>query len=772
MASEFPLQTRTVDPYASYNSNVVNQLTRMITRGKNCLHGVHAIDVEIDSTSSISSIVVLPGECFKDDIILQILEPTHVDLRDQNFYINHMNPLDMEGYYYICLEYIYVKARPAPQAKIRILKSDQIHLYDADNSAFILLKVVNIVFNTILNAFVIEGLYDYDPSIPTNKREYTQIYAGADNTLPLFDKNRDEGRLVYIHDRNEMFFGLENRWESFNAVRANIDTSMCDEGSVSYLAPDNKVYPAIATSDETLSNCAVLIKADGLAGKVRLFGEFENVLVESGIVITAGDKLFLSDIEAGAVTNLSTLGYNQCLGIATTPSFMNRCNMWFMPNIGGGSSGGSSVFDFYTDLLDGSVFEYLFIEPFYNSFYIDSTSSDVMIDVSSNSINNLYGTTYQSNIVQDPTFDTLMEMAQISSQFSCDSTSNIKWYLSNNSGDDWESTELDTVHYFSTYRIEYSTLVGLFDIGENIMSSITNKMATINGLDGDVVLVFGDTNKGIDYQIGEVLTGMTGGATCVITDVVDRQQVSYHDLKLKLEMIGSPGGCVVSSIGVLYDIDEDLFNHVDVDLQKNIDTLYLDLYTYPTQDNDGMPNLAIPIETQLHDLATFVDTTCCARLSQVEYDIWNIIHNPVPPLNDNDVDTLYSDIYTSPHRDDDGNANLTIPLETQIANLTAQMNNISLMIISTADTHPDVVDLPTAIRVDYAGSLTITDFDNGIPAQKLTIIFTNDITIVRYSPTIYLAGEIDFIANTNSVLNLVHDGSKWVEKSRSIAIFS
>ena len=88
--SEFPIQTRTIDPYSSYNSNVVNQLTRMITRGKNCLHGIHAIDVVIDSTSTNTEIVVLPGEGFKDDVIIQIGEQNTVDMSDMNYYINHL----------------------------------------------------------------------------------------------------------------------------------------------------------------------------------------------------------------------------------------------------------------------------------------------------------------------------------------------------------------------------------------------------------------------------------------------------------------------------------------------------------------------------------------------------------------------------------------------------------------------------------------------------------------------------------------------------------
>ena len=37
MGNPIPVQVRSVDPYASYNSDVVNRLTRIISNGNDCI---------------------------------------------------------------------------------------------------------------------------------------------------------------------------------------------------------------------------------------------------------------------------------------------------------------------------------------------------------------------------------------------------------------------------------------------------------------------------------------------------------------------------------------------------------------------------------------------------------------------------------------------------------------------------------------------------------------------------------------------------------------
>ena len=73
MASSIPEQTRAVDPYASYNSNVVNQLTGIVTRGSDVLDYYNSLQViPADGTSVLDHVQVLPGIIYKDDMLINI----------------------------------------------------------------------------------------------------------------------------------------------------------------------------------------------------------------------------------------------------------------------------------------------------------------------------------------------------------------------------------------------------------------------------------------------------------------------------------------------------------------------------------------------------------------------------------------------------------------------------------------------------------------------------------------------------------------------------
>jgi len=709
--SETPIQTRTIDPYSSYNSNVVNQLTRMITRGKNCLHGIHAIDVVIDSTSTDTEIVVLPGEGFKDDVILQINERKTVDMSDMQYYLNHLNPFNEAGYYYVCLEYTYAKSRPAPEAKIRLLKPSQTHLYNPDNSPFLLLKVVNIIFNG--STFEVDKLFDFDPSNPTITKIYSQLYTGVESSLPPFEQERDEGRLVYVKDIDEMFFGIENRWESFNAVRANTNTSLCEVGELVYIGDDQFTHPSISTSSDTFADCVVISEGD--KGKVRLVGEIEKVKIETGVTISYGDKLYLSGNIAGTITNISTFPISQFIGISvSTVDQTTECDIWFLPNRSANGSGGSdfdNIVDFYQDLLHSSIFERLFIEPFVNNDFIDNAVSNITINGSHGTLTGGTGDVYQTIEIKDPSLVGRVQVAQLTAKLECTGTSFIKWFISNNGTEplDWEVAELDKLHHFATYRISFSSGSGTFQVGENVLSDTTNKMATISGINGGEILVFADTRLGVDYVNGETITGQTSGATGVVDVIVNRQQPSYNDIRLKIEFEGTAGECIIEDYGILYDQDEDIFNIMpsEIDIQNNIDTLYLDIYQFPSQDNDGAANRARSIEEDLID----------------------------------------------------------------------HQNQISLlarapMFVTTPDSTPDVAANPSIVRIDYASPLTITDFDNGFIGQDLTIIFTNSNISIEHNSNIHLYGAASFNGQDEYVLKLVHNGTRWIEESRSVSTYT
>jgi len=142
----------------------------------------------------------------------------------------------------------------------------------------------------------------------------------------------------------------------------------------------------------------------------------------------------------------------------------------------------------------------------------------------------------------------------------------------------------------------------------------------------------------------------------------------------------------------------------------------------------------------------------------------------IAQVNNSDIDTLYSDIYTSPHRDADGISNLGIPLESQINNIRlATLNPNPPLIINSAITTPDVSDMPSIIRFDHATNLTIIDFINGDIGQELILVFTNNNIIIQHNVNISLANGGDFQSQNEFTLSLVYNGIKWIERSGIIS---
>ena len=165
MTVPIPVQTCSISPYSSYNSNVVNALTRLISNGTNCVIASAPITVALDSTSSIT---VNQVHCIKDDVLIQISDIT-IDLTDADSYANpsggHFNE---DGYYYVVLEYTYIKSKPAPVAAIKIILPSQRTDPAVFNTAHLFLAALNIQTNSI------ENILSGDPEIPANKVPYSE----------------------------------------------------------------------------------------------------------------------------------------------------------------------------------------------------------------------------------------------------------------------------------------------------------------------------------------------------------------------------------------------------------------------------------------------------------------------------------------------------------------------------------------------------------------------------------------------------------------------
>jgi len=309
MASSIPAQTRAVDPFASFNSDTVNQLTRMVSKGNDGLTSPRSIDVISDTTSPLDTVVVTPGTIYKDDVLISITANHRVDFTDEDQYVSFGAGFNEAGYYYIVLEYTYQKSRPAPQSRIKILKPSQIPHASLGTSLFFL-KAVLVSFNGI--SFEITSLHNADPTDTDVKRGYTPLYFGVEVFLPTHDLSTDIGRVVYETSTDSFWFGFSDRWGKISAgVEVNIDTTGLYVGAICYTDSNGKA--ALASSTDINTGAEMSVSAVGLqinrSGRALLSGFVEGVRVETGVIIEVGQLLYLSSTEAGKVTNVKDSPY-------------------------------------------------------------------------------------------------------------------------------------------------------------------------------------------------------------------------------------------------------------------------------------------------------------------------------------------------------------------------------------------------------------------------------------------------------------------------------
>jgi hypothetical protein len=250
-----------------------------------------------------------------------------IDMTDPDYFVSGVR--DEEGIYYIVIDYVYAKARPAPVASVKIIRPSDHGLYNPTQYLFI--KAVQVTF--VGPSFTIGTLYDHDPAAPTTKRVYPPHFAGICDILPTWAEI-DESRILYVRPEKECYFGTDSGWESFSALRDCADTHLCGIGDVAYVGSDGALRPAIidSTSMESVADCVVMT-VDATYGRVRLAGYAAVVNVESGITPATGDKIYLSDTEAGTITNVATPITTQFLGVCLENNGDGTIQMWFIPLI-------------------------------------------------------------------------------------------------------------------------------------------------------------------------------------------------------------------------------------------------------------------------------------------------------------------------------------------------------------------------------------------------------------------------------------------------------
>lgn len=329
--SQYPNQLRSVDPFASYNSDTVNKLTRMKTYGEN------AIEKYADVRGSIvypgaTQISMSPGVIYKDDVRIELTDATILDFENADYYFNFTSGFNEEGYYYILLEYEYQKSRPAPRSKFVILKPSQRTVF-AYETNWVFLNAVQV---TGPSPWQIINVLDYDPTIPANKRNYVKSFTGSVTQLPAFQEG-DQTRIVYDAQYDKFWFGYKDRWSESGGgggtELTGINTSGASIGDICRI--DSTGY-AVATVATELNNQADLV-VTGLGiedGRGTISGIVEGVPVESGNLINVGDIIYLSATEAGKVTNIRTSPVFQILGRATSEgSNTTPISMIFSPKV-------------------------------------------------------------------------------------------------------------------------------------------------------------------------------------------------------------------------------------------------------------------------------------------------------------------------------------------------------------------------------------------------------------------------------------------------------
>lgn len=252
MANTYFTQQRAVDPFASYNSNVVNRLTRMATDVYDCILRPPDLEVSIDTTSQIT---IQSGICFKDDVLIEITADKIVDVTDIDYYTGSGNWGDSTGIYYICLHYEYVKGKPPPTSSVIILAPHQRSAIDSGRYLFLKAMVVD---QSVFGEYYISSLLDADPNhATTRRRRYSWLYEAmvdADTALQETITDLVDGEIVDIQCQLNIF--LDYGYPANNITNTEITTSIPNIADVMYFSyndytsgvgPLNLAYSTVPT---------------------------------------------------------------------------------------------------------------------------------------------------------------------------------------------------------------------------------------------------------------------------------------------------------------------------------------------------------------------------------------------------------------------------------------------------------------------------------------------------------------------------------------------
>lgn len=95
------------------------------------------------------------------------------------------------------------------------------------------------------------------------------------------------------------------------------------------------------------------------------------------------------------------------------------------------------------------------------------------------------------------------------------------------------------------------------------------------------------------------------------------------------------------------------------------------------------------------------------------------------------------------------------------------LHNAGIITFGNNDTTPSVKQ-GHAFYADNSSGTTITDFDDAMDGQEITISFSNSNTTIQHNAAVRLSGGSNFAATSNDTISLVYYNNFWFEMSRSV----
>jgi hypothetical protein len=194
MAFHVPGQTRGVDPYSSYNSDNVNQHTRLVTRGEDTI--VSGLDVDLINVTTVRA---HSGIGIKDDVLVHVTEDNvDIDLTDSQWFVESTAMLGT-GIYYLVLDYQYSTIKPPPMARFKILKTRGLL-----TPYYLFLKALTIEDGECI------AVSDVDPENPNVYRNGGAINNIHVPTLPTFQPKFQD--YVAVVAETKVYYGAKTHW--------------------------------------------------------------------------------------------------------------------------------------------------------------------------------------------------------------------------------------------------------------------------------------------------------------------------------------------------------------------------------------------------------------------------------------------------------------------------------------------------------------------------------------------------------------------------------